>query len=848
MRSLKQIPLLLLLISLLSTGNAIGQDADYTRERKPHTEKGKNKQLLRQQKLFHKYSDLITNPENQRWLEYRKANSHLLSQKHTVAAADWKSCGPVNQAGRMISHAFDPSNTNTLWVGAATGGLWRTTDAGNSWEPMTDQLPSLTVGAIGINPKDPNTMLMGTGEGYMLSAWFQYGVGVLKSTDGGITWDQTSLAYNDSLRFASLGMVWDPVNTNNVCLATTYGIFTSTDMGDTWALTLPGVVTSIIINPKQPAAIYAALQEYGSSIGGVYMSIDHGQTWTRLFNGLCSSARTGFTCLSICDSFPNVVYAGIAKPAADPDCGELEGLYRSSDGGTHWTLLPHIVDFYCYPAPYEYVCQGWYGNVVRSSPIDSNKIYAGGIYLYRSSNGGNSWNYSDDVPSGVDRPYMHPDHHSLAVDPSDPNVMYSLNDGGIYKSVDAGLTWVEKNNGLVTTQFYYITDSRVNSRFSMGGTQDNGVWYTYNSGSQDAWKQFVAGDGFFCQTDRYDDKTFYATELFAGRSRTRDGGATSDSINNGINEGIIFTMPLVLNPLTSNKMLTASDAKIYRSDDYGDTWTPVFNASHIIMIEYDKVNPEVMYIGSDSYYDNSYLFRSDNGGNSWQPITAPCNKIVDIETDPLVSGVLYATRSGYSVGKQIWRSADFGNTWVCISDSLPALPVNCIAISAHNNQHLYAGTDLGVFLSTDGGTTWQSFNDNLPRVIVMDILYHDSDTTVRVGTHGRGMWISKAASPAAIDTIPSGDFCVGNVDIFPNPMTSSGTIRYTMGKDCNVSIKVYNALGQQVNDLYNGSQTAGEQIIAWKGVNSNGLPIAAGIYYIRFISGRSAVSYKVVVH
>ena len=251
-----------------------------------------------------------------RWEAFNQSKAKILGTESTAAVANWQSCGPDNQGGRMISHAFDPQVPGVLWAGSAAGGLWKTTDGGNTWQAMTDNLPTMPIGAVAINPQNNNEMLIGTGEGYLLSAWLQYGAGVFRSTDGGATWLPTGLTVPDSAGFASLAITWDPVNTNNVLLASTYGIYRSTDGGQNWVQTLSGYASALVMKKKDPAVAYAAMQDYQGKAGGIFLSLDSGVTWQPLAGGLPAAGSYGFTTLAICDSVPNVLYAGVSFPAA----------------------------------------------------------------------------------------------------------------------------------------------------------------------------------------------------------------------------------------------------------------------------------------------------------------------------------------------------------------------------------------------------------------------------------------------------------------------------------------------------------------------------------------------------
>ncbi|HTF02481.1 MAG TPA: T9SS type A sorting domain-containing protein [Bacteroidia bacterium] len=815
-------------------------------DRRPHENKNAEKRARWFQKVCEDSS--ITNPEYARWNAYQEAQSRQMNTPQTAAVANWQNCGPFNQAGRMISHAFDPFNSQVVWAGSASGGLWRTADLGLTWQPMTDNLPSIAIGAVAIDPQNPAVMLIGTGEGYLFSTWFAAGVGILRSTDGGVTWNPTSLTVPDSINFASLGFAWDPLNTNNVYAATTYGIFRSIDGGVNWIQALSGfVATAIVINKQSPNIIYAAAQNYPSLPGGIVRSIDNGITWQSLTNGLPAPTGFGFTSLAICDGFPNVLYMGISQPYSDPDFGRLEGFYKTSDGGNSWTQLPTSgYDFYCYPAPFDNTCQGWYDNITAVSPSDTNLVFAGGIYLYASTDGGQNWDYSDYVPT-TNPPWMHPDQHSFGFSPHNNQQVWAFNDGGIHYSSNAGLTWFIMNNGVVTTQFYYVASSATNPNLAIGGTQDNGIWYNYNIGSSNWWTQFWHGDGFAVNVDHSDANTWYTTELFAGRMKSRNGGLSWDSINNGILNSTWFITPLTQHPTNPLTLFTADDNSVYRSIDSGATWLPVLNAPYMILFEFDRANPSIMYCCSDPELQNSTLYRSNDAGTTWTLLNEPGNKITDMGTDPNNSGVVYLTRSTYTPGSQLWKSIDTGNTWFNVTADFPAIPANTVAVSPHNSAHVYVGCDLGVYLTTGGGFAWSAYNTNLPNVRVQDLHYYTPDSSVRVGTHGRGYWKSPAADPSITSSgeLP-GSNTISPISAFPNPSTENVQISYTLTQGSDVLIEVFNPLGQRVCEVLHEEQIAGSHTVQWNGTNSRGVKVT-GAYFIRVTSGKMAQTVKVLI-
>lgn len=803
-------------------------------------------QVKKRAEFFYKrrYEGEATNPEQKRWNAYIQSQEKSMSTRATPVA-DWKNCGPNNQGGRIICHAFDPFNSQIIYAGSAGGGLWKTTNSGESWIPLTDNIPSLAVGAVAVHPSNSNIILIGGGEGYLLSPWFIYGTGVLKSTDGGLTWNQTSLQFSDSLQFASTGMAWDPVNPNNVYLSTTFGIYVSTDMGDTWTLKLPGVGTSVVINKASPNIIYAGLQSYGGSTnGGIKKSVDNGNTWSALTSGLPISADFGFTSISICDAFPNVLYAGVSWPESSSSVGEMRGFYKTSNGGASWTSLNPSFDFYCYPAPYDDICQGWYDNITAVSPVDTNLVFTGGIYLYKTFDGGANWYYYDYAPE-EEYPWVHPDHHSFAWDPVNNNIVYAFCDGGVYRSSNQGYDWYLKNNGLVTTQFYYIASSATNPNIALCGTQDNGSWSNIHIDTSKTWKQFQTGDGFAVNVDYGNEHVWYGSELYAKRFRVTLNGDSVEQRNTGITSSNYFTTPFIMHPTNRATFFTATDSEIYKTTDTCHNWSSVYATPYIQFFAFDHINTNVIYGVRDPYFASTTMSRSMDGGNTWTTFPLPVNKIIDVETDPGTLGVLYAVRSSYNPGEQVWKSLDYGVTWTNISGDFPGIPANTICINPANPQHIYVGTDLGVYLSIDGGITWTSFNDGLPNVMVTDMHFYEPDGTIRVGTHGRGYWITKAFAP---EVLP-GEFeaCFNSTQIAPNPLTDETTISFSLSNPSPVTIKIYNSLGQCVNTLYDQNNGAGTYNVKWNGINANGMKVAAGVYYVRMICEGTAKTIKLNV-
>lgn len=778
-------------------------------------------------------------PYLKRWNSFVESKANLFKDNNVTVTANWISMGPTNIGGRMISHAFDPTNSEILWVGSAAGGLWRTTNGGDSWEAMTDYLPSLAVGAIAINPSDRNIMLLGSGEAY---GWrfMVNGVGILKSTDRGLTWNQTSFSYLQAQGVSCYAIVWDPVNTNNVYAGCTNGFWRSTDMGETWIRTLSGSATAVVMNKQQPNILYTII---GGA--GLYKSINFGESWNNINNGIPQGSSIGFSSLSICDAYPNILYAGIAR---NDGTGKMLGFYRSNDAGESWNYI-QTPDFYCYIPPVEYICQGWYDNVTVVSPWDSNLVYTGGINLYRTTNSGLSWQ----TPAGpLFNPSVHVDHHSFGFDPTNPSNLYSFNDGGVFKSTNGGSTWQSKNEGLVTVQYYSIASAQTDTNIVSGGSQDNFTQVVNNTNGNTNWSSWWHGDGMITNIDYTNSQIMYGEAQFGDHGKTINGGIDSFAINYGITEAGPWVTPVIMHPIDPNILFTASDTKIYKTTNGGGIWNAVSNIPYCKILGIDKINPDHVYAASWFFSSGYNQFRySSDGGANWVQRTSPGFRVTDIESGFDQEGLLYVTVNAFDGNPKVYKSTDYANTWIDITNNLPQVGINAITINPYNTNHLYIATDLGVYVSLNDGAEWIEFNNNLPNVYTFDIHFHPVDTTVRAGTYGRGCWKTKAVD-SNVNSISENDrdLLANNFKLFqnfPNPFNPNTSINFELKNPGEVSVKIFNQSGQRVIELLSGYRESGSYSCFWDGVNSNGIKVSSGTYFYRLTVDGISITKKMIL-
>jgi len=659
-------------------------------------------------------------------------------------------------SGRIQDIAVSPVDDNVIYIGAAGGGVWKTTDGGGSWTPLTDRQPSLSMGALAIDPTNADIVYAGTGENDYASLTSYGGAGILKSTDGGDNW--TLLASNTFAGCRVGRIAIDPTAPSTLYLASGgafggpgscgAGIYKSIDGGVTWTNKLAGPAWDIELDPSAPATLYAGV-DAGYSSGGVYKSIDGGDTWNLV---LQPPGYSDVVILAIAPSQPQTVYAALAEG------GGLNGVYRTTDGGANWTNLgndSHYCDRYPFPL-FITVSQCWYNNALIVDPADANTVYAGGIDLFKSTDGGA--HFADLI--GFFPGAIHVDQHALAFDSQ--GRLYIGNDGGIWRR--SGTTFANLNGNLAITQFYPGTAGSVTSpAMFLGGTQDNG---TLRYTGSPVWKQVAGGDGGYAAVNPDNPQLIYHTFQYLQIEKSYDGGANWYPAMNGIpfNELRLFIAPLVMSP-SNPDTLYAGASRLYRTTDGALSWEPIsppLGYDAISAIGPAPSSSNVIYVGSYGGLDVT-----TDGGNTWtetQPNGLPYRYVSDIAVDPNDATSAYVTLSGfdpYGGSGHVFHTANTGGAWADISGDLPNIPVNALAIDPRTSPPtLYAGTDGGVFRSTDGGATWDNFNKgSLPNVVVQDLLLNTQDNTLVAATHGRSAWVTTISKPADTPLPPPGTPC-----------------------------------------------------------------------------------------
>ena len=684
----------------------------------------------------------------QRWPQTRSGRSASPYASLVNSFSSWTSIGPApiglsgvgnETAGRITSIAIDPKNSQTLYIGGATGGVWKTTNGGTTWTPLTDNECGLAIGSVAVDPVNPQIVYAGTGEENFSSDSYQ-GCGVLRSTNGGATWTQLGAttfisASGTASRIGKL--VIDPASAGSTTTTTLFaasqtGLWKSDNSGSTWTLSLAGIMTDMVADPTTPGVFTVAVgSTSGPSINGIYRTTDYGANWTKLSGGLPTSS-VGRIALGMSPSMPNVLYAAVQTTSANT----LLGIWKTFDAGNTWTKLA-ATNASC-------STQCWYNLVLAVDPSQPDRVMFGGVSLYASSDGGISFST---MGSGV----VHVDHHAFVFDPATPGTMYSGNDGGIFRSVDGGVSWVSLNTNLALTQFYPgISVHPTDASIIVGGAQDNG---TMQWSGVARWATVpIGGDGGFTAMDfRTGNTTFGSCQWPSCTPFRRDAPSTSFRAKG---TGLVssdrgaFIPPMVMDPVNP-AVLYFGTYRLYRTANSGDLWAPVSGdvtngTGTIRTIAIAPTDTATIYVGSS---DGAVQVSTDVGV-TWTNISAglPLKSVTYIAVDPRDPRTAYVTLSGFGSG-HVWRTTNRGASWTDISYDLPNVPVNTVVLQ-RGSRELDIGTDIGVFALPEGLTTWQPLAAGLPNTVVHDLVYDGKRGRLIAATHGRGMFTLAVAGSA----------------------------------------------------------------------------------------------------
>ncbi len=740
--------------------------------------------------------------------EWTKYLSNRQNMKTTASKANWTFQGPDESdggyagIGRINCIEFHPINVNTYWVGTAGGGVWKTVNDGVNWTAITDHLPVLGVSDIDVNPMNANTMYLCTGD---RDASDTYSIGVLKSTDGGNTWDTTGLQWATSDSRLANCLVINRLDTNSLTLAANNGIYKSYDGGANWTrVQTSGHFKQLVYHPIDTSVIYAA--RYGNNNGHIYRSTDGGVSWTRVLSG--SGKRR--VAIAVTPHRPNMVKAVIANNSSG-----LEGIYHSSNAGASFTRIYQASGSNCNGnlltgTLSSNACggQGWYDLCIAVSPIDSNEVYVGGVNTWHSNNGGTAWSRTNQwyFTSGGSVT-VHADKHWLTFHPLNSNRLFECNDGGVYKTDNPqSQMWTDITDGMGITQFYRNAVSNKAS-FVLAGAQDNGSKGRDGSG---VWHDLTGGDGMNCEMDYADTSTFYTAIQYGELRRTINGGFNFTDIQNNIPgrpRGAWIT-PYLVSP-QDNQQLLAGYEKIWFSPNRGNSWTEVTpnnvtgsrDARRLAMSADSSGAIYALYENQDVVY---YTHRFVPGDTvTLDTIQVPYNgNISDIKADQKKYDRFWITFSGYGSTKVAEYDA---GVWSKVDTNLPNVPVYCFEADTANDV-IYVGTAVGVFyIDSATNNKWEPYNAGLPSIEVTDLGINYTKKQLWASTYGRGLWMSPKQTydtlvpppdtTTGLSVIP---YVIDAFEVVPNPSNGQFTIE-TNNQELNgevVNIRLFDYTGK----------------------------------------------------
>lgn len=658
----------------------------------------------------------------------------------TLQSADqWKfigrttSPGGYNGLGRINVVKEDPNNSNIWWAGAASGGLWKTTNKGQSWTTSTDNtnnLSTIGISDVEIHPTNSSIMYLATGD---RDANNTYGVGVLKSTNGGQSWNTTGLSYDVSNFRIVNRILIDPSNNNKLFAAVNNGVYISTDAGSNWNRTLQGNCKDIEFKPTNSQVVYATVH---ANPGKFYKSTDGGSNWTEITNGLPNSDIRRIE-IAVTPADNDNVYLVASK-----NNNGLRGVYLSTNSGDSFTLLAdspnmlsHSIDGSSSGG------QGWYDLAIAVPNNDKNTIFVGGVVTWVSTNLGVDWELSNFWYNTGGVPTVHADQHDFHF--TKDHTFLVGNDGGVYASTNKGDTWQWLSEGLGITQYYKISASPETLDFLIGGSQDNGTMIKKKNGS---WDDAVGGDGMKCLFDPTDEDIVYASiqngdplvkSTNGGNSFKRINDEDNDNEYDDITDNGPWVTPYDLDPSNTNIMYVGMQ-NIWKSTDGGKTFAKktVSNNNSFVEVYVSKKNPNYVYALTSNQF-----FRSTDKGESWTGVARPgSTSASDFCIHPNNENILWATNGNWNGSSKVFYSTNGGDSWDNISSGLPNLPINCILYEDENVNRIYIGTDIGVYYRDDNTNAWTEFSEGLPRVIVDDLDINKANGRLYAGTYGRGFW------------------------------------------------------------------------------------------------------------
>lgn len=709
----------------------------------------------------------------------------------------WTALGPGNIGGRTRSLVIHPNNPNTLWLGGVSGGIWKSTNGGNNWSPLTDLASNIAINSMAITPGQPDVLYAGTGEGYFRevvrgTSLPLRGGGILKTTNG-TNFFRLASTNNPNFHWVN-DLAVSHLNPQRLYAATRSGLWRSDNGGNSFQRILnpnvQGGCFRLALRSDRPTdTLFASCGSFERATVYRNPAAEGNGGWQPVL----SENGMGLTSLALAPSNQDVIYAMAASHVVGPGAnfdGGLHAVFRSDDGGSNWqavnrntdpvklnTLLlsnPVIANLVeCgFGNQNNYSNLGWYTNTLAVDPTNPMVVWAGGVDLFRSDNGGADWG---PISHWFASPQSaHADQHMVRFHPSynggSNQTLFVAGDGGVWRTDNAlaakgsgnfatcdpsatAVSWRSLNRDLGITQFYHGVPYP-NGRQYLGGTQDNGTVSGLQSTGVNGWQRILGGDGGYVAVDPERTDTVYAETQLLGFRKSVDGGNTFESAVDGIGEtsnSVLFIVPFVMDPNQSSRLWLGGQ-RLWRTNNGAASWTaasrPMEGGGKVSAIAVAPTNSQRVLVGLSNGFIQRNNQALDADSTSPWPAVRPRDGFVSwLAHDPNDPSVAYATYAGFG-GAHVWKSSDGGASWSSIDGSgagrLPDIPAHSLVVDPTDGQRLYLGTDLGVFVSRDGGGTWMAENTGFANAVTEALAYLPAQGSrpprLYAFTHGRGAW------------------------------------------------------------------------------------------------------------